>query len=270
MEDALRKLFSEEQILKYCDRIGVEYEKGNNTEEYLEKLIRAQLRTVPFDNATVWGELRTPTLETDALFEKIVDQKRGGYCFELNSLFYKFLKSIGYDIYIVIVYLRGNPDTVITEPAHCAMVVSLNGKKNFLDVGFGGSVPDGIVPFDTGRYGYTYVNKGVYSMVGTTNEEGQFVSTFCFKDAPCDIAELNPLNFNVSGKENSRFRTALMLSLRKDNGYCKVNNAEFAFKDGDREEKRTLKDKDELKVVAREYFGITDIPTRDFDWAPKA
>ena len=54
------------------------------------------MRHVPFENLNVLLG-RPLDLSIAALFEKIVSQKRGGYCFELNSLYGALLKEAGFE-----------------------------------------------------------------------------------------------------------------------------------------------------------------------------
>src|SRR6266550_7107542 len=65
--------------------------------ETLRGLQVAHLRTVPFENLSIHsGELIV--LDDHALFEKIVDGRRGGFCYELNGLFSTLLRSLGFEV----------------------------------------------------------------------------------------------------------------------------------------------------------------------------
>jgi N-hydroxyarylamine O-acetyltransferase len=84
------------------------------------------------------------------LFEKIVLNRRGGYCFEMNSFFMGMLEALGYSCAAVSVrILMGGP--MITPVAHRATVVTLGDRHYFCDVGFGGAgAPEGPVSFEDG------------------------------------------------------------------------------------------------------------------------
>jgi N-hydroxyarylamine O-acetyltransferase len=41
--------------------------------------------------------LTSSVLDTDALFDKIVRRRRGGFCYELNGLFAALLRELGFD-----------------------------------------------------------------------------------------------------------------------------------------------------------------------------
>ena len=55
--------------------------------------------SIPFENLESFEEGRIPSLDTQDLYTKIVVCKRGGYCFELNKLFYELIKTLGFMVY---------------------------------------------------------------------------------------------------------------------------------------------------------------------------
>ena len=62
----------------------------------LRALHVAHLATVPFENLSI--HLGEPiVLDVEALFEKIVTRRRGGFCYELNGLFGAMLQALGFD-----------------------------------------------------------------------------------------------------------------------------------------------------------------------------
>ena len=94
----------------YLSRIGAE-RPAELTPVTLSKLVRSHLETVPFEVLELTEAKTQPSLEAEGLFEKIVKQRRGGYCFELNKLFYLLLKELGFTCYCVGVRcILGRPD----------------------------------------------------------------------------------------------------------------------------------------------------------------
>ena len=83
-----------EQILRYLDRIGLrDAVPPPPTLETLRRLQSAHLLYVPYENLDLLRGAIT-SLEHGALFEKIVEKRRGGLCFELNGLFCWLLCSL--------------------------------------------------------------------------------------------------------------------------------------------------------------------------------
>src|ERR1044072_840719 len=67
------------------------------TAETLRELQVAHLMSVPFENLSIHaGE--PIVLDEDALFTKIVEQRRGGFCYECNGLFAGLLRALGFDV----------------------------------------------------------------------------------------------------------------------------------------------------------------------------
>lgn len=133
-------------IQAYLDRIGAQWPESRS-EKTLRTLTRAHLETVPFENLQVTEAREEPSLLEEDLFDKVVNHRRGGYCFELNKLYFLLLQALGFQCYPVPVrVLMGRP-----EPcpfSHRGTVVELDGKRWYVDVGFGGLGPKGIINVD--------------------------------------------------------------------------------------------------------------------------
>ena len=252
----------------YLERIGLGGEKVEHTAEWLDRLTIAQIQHIPFDNLDVWAYRACPSLAVNDLFQKIVVNKRGGYCFELNSIFKSFLQALGFDAYTVICHLMGRGGNTIGVPAHCAVIVRLDGKKYFIDVGYGGRVPNGAVLMDGEEHiGFRSGTQDFYAKVDMITEEGAkpFV---LFKDLPALPVELVPLNFNVSQAPTSRFQNAPMLNMRYPNGSASVSGKTFKYTDGDVHEEFELTGREDLIKVAAKYFYMDPekVPFREFDF----
>jgi N-hydroxyarylamine O-acetyltransferase len=104
------------------------------TAQTLRDLQVAHLMTVPFENLSIhWGE---PIVLTDeALFAKVVERRRGGFCFELNGLFAALLRALGFEV--TMLAARVATDGGYT-PAfdHMTLMVTL-AERWLVDVGFG-------------------------------------------------------------------------------------------------------------------------------------
>ena len=266
MFEELRKALSGEKIEAYLRRIGLFGERLPPSVQCLDRIVRAHLRTVPFDDADVWVFGREPSLATDDLFEKIVMHRRGGYCFELNLLFQKLLEGLGFAVYPVIVHLgRAGSGNALGAPAHCALIVTAEGQQRFADVGFGGPVPDGSVPLNgETAYGYFSYRNGIYTVVGCGDGNGGRIPRFTFKNQPCDPAEVVPLNFYVARREGSGFAAELKMNLRSDNGFSEIGGGMFRRRDGDRYTEKRIETPQEAKELARTYFLVPDLPVREF------
>ena len=252
----------------YLERIGLAGEKPEPTVEWLEKLVHAQLMSIPFDAMDCWGRGDTPSLATEDLFDKIVRRRRGGYCFELNSLFRAFLNALGYETYIVTVRLfRG----FVPPPAHCAVVCVIDGEKYFCDVGLGGPVPDGCVKYGGAVYhGYRIVCDGDFHCLERMNEDGSAERVMYYHDIAALPVDLIPLNFHVAQRPGSFFQSLLNVNLRKEDGGVWISGRKFCLHTGGNSIDRELRDTDDLRDVLEKYFGMIrdDPPVRALDDQP--
>ena len=123
-------------VEKYLARIGF----SGAAEVSLKCLAQLQAchqLAVPFENHDVFRE-RKKVLETEVLFERIVNEKRGGWCHELNGLFSWLLGELGFSVKIVSAS-NFNPEKKEFNGMfdHMALLVSLGEQQYLTDVGFG-------------------------------------------------------------------------------------------------------------------------------------
>ncbi|MGI5468710.1 arylamine N-acetyltransferase family protein [Streptomyces sp. CA-132043] len=124
-----------EDVDAYLLRIGVERPAVPDVEA-LRRLHVQHLRTVPFENLSVHlGE--EIVLTGRALLDKIVRDRRGGFCYELNGAFAMLLTALGYDAELLSGRVYG-PDGRLGIPYdHAAVRVRTADGPLLADVGFG-------------------------------------------------------------------------------------------------------------------------------------
>ena len=122
-------------VAAYLDRIGAA-RPASPTLDALGELALAHLYSVPFENLDIAAG-RPLSVEPEAIFDKVVRRRRGGFCYELNGLFSWLLRELGYDVTL----LAGQTvDPTTGEPghprAHLVLLVNLDGPR-LVDVGWG-------------------------------------------------------------------------------------------------------------------------------------
>ncbi len=80
--------------------------------ESLKFLQRQHLLTVPFENLDIHWK-RPIVLDGNHFYDKIIGDKRGGFCYELNGLFYELLAEIGFQNKIIFVVFSNQKHAVI-------------------------------------------------------------------------------------------------------------------------------------------------------------
>ncbi|KAK5850226.1 hypothetical protein PBY51_014492 [Eleginops maclovinus] len=126
----------EMQMDAYLSRIGFSRSPSRSL-HVLQTVHTCHLLSVPFENLTVHsgGQVK---LDLPHLYEKIVLQRRGGFCFENNSLFAWLLTQMGFQVTLLSAQVRNQPTGYYGPPFdHLILMVSLDGQRWLCDVGFG-------------------------------------------------------------------------------------------------------------------------------------
>ncbi len=120
----------------YLNRIGYNGECRPNLET-LQSLHQHHVQAVPFENLSVLLGERI-SLDPKVISEKIIGQRRGGYCFEQITLFREVLQLIGYQVTPLLARVRWKvPPEVRTPLTHMVLRVVVADQPWLADVGFG-------------------------------------------------------------------------------------------------------------------------------------
>lgn len=126
----------------YLDRLGYSGSRAA-TPETLRTLHKLHLMAIPYDNTkfeTVDGELpdNIAEVDIDATFDKIVLNGVGGICFELNPLFNRLLRDLGFDTMTISAGVRQEDGSFSPDLSHMFTGVSWGEDLWLADVGFSG------------------------------------------------------------------------------------------------------------------------------------
>ena len=117
----------------YFRRIGYSGPAAADTAT-LHALMRHQLFAIPFENLDVQAG-KIVSMEPDDIANKLLRQRRGGYCYELNGLFTMALEALGIAWRFIaarpMFYPARRPKT------HMAVVAEVEGRQWLCDLGFG-------------------------------------------------------------------------------------------------------------------------------------
>jgi len=117
------------QRIKFTNEIVID-------EDTLINLHEHHVFNVPFENIDIYYR-RLFSLEIERIFEKVVLNFRGGFCYELNSIFDVLLRQIGFNSKIISARIIGDYGALGPEYDHMSVFVECNNKKYLADVGFG-------------------------------------------------------------------------------------------------------------------------------------
>ena len=137
------------KLQHYLDRIHYQASL-QPTVETLRQLHRAHLLAIPYENLDIHLGRRL-TLDSGHIYHKIVEQRRGGWCYEMNGLFAWVLRELGFDVTMlgssVGAPARGGVDGDLD---HLILLVQFE-EPWLADVGFGNGLLEPI-PLCEGTY----------------------------------------------------------------------------------------------------------------------
>jgi len=255
----------------YLRRIGMDPAEFSPDKEHLDSLLLHHHQHVPFDNIDVWDKAMLPDLGIPGLFDKIVNRKRGGYCFELNGLLEAALKALGYDCYSVEIKIVRGRD-FMPPSRHRGVIVLLDGKKHFCDIGLGFTFFPETTVFNEGynEFGSKAVCKDGICEIFLRQEDGSDMRLLWFKDQPADPVEFVNPNFCCSQDPSSGFRTRLSMVIMTPEGLREnlVCNAPAPKSGAKYSPEFTVTIKDRSKVVSEKTYcgtkALEEILLKDF------
>lgn len=100
MAAAAAPALTDEQLERYLAHVGYPRERhAADPLALVTELMARQISRVPFESfALHYSQQRVVSLDLDALFDKIVVRRRGGYCMELNGFFAAVLRRLGFTV----------------------------------------------------------------------------------------------------------------------------------------------------------------------------
>ena len=227
----------------------------------LAQLIYAHQRAVCFENLTPWAYRQAVSLGAAELFEKIVINGRGGFCFELNGLFCALLRALGYDASECFARVLP-PDGSRPRIMHASILVTLDGKRYFCDVGFGGPAPSGPVPVEDGgsftRGGETHSVfrvSGPWYQLERRTSSGEAQPLLQFLPIPQEPQDFEAFALYSSLSPESVFTQIPMLNRRTERGCVTIHGRELTVTENGRAERRELDDA-ALKSAIKQYFEL--------------
>ncbi len=123
-------------VKEYINRINYKGDVKPNL-EVLKELQEKHLLNVPFENLDIHNK-RPIELDVAKFYNKVVIEKRGGFCYELNGLFHHLLNTVGFKSKIISARVYDSKKTDFgKEYDHMAIIVEWNQNEYLVDVGFG-------------------------------------------------------------------------------------------------------------------------------------
>lgn len=234
--------------------------KINNDLKTLSKLHKNHLYYIPFENLDIHTNKKI-ILSKKHLTKKIFNNNRGGYCYELNGMFYILLKELGFKAKMISARVSNGKGGWGEEFDHMAILVELD-EIWLADIGFGDSFIEP-VKFEldiiqNNLNGYFKIEKyddEYYKLMKSTDGK-EFTDEYIFtlKERNWDeFEEMN--NFHQTSPE-SHFTQKIICTIAKRNGRVTLTNNKLIITKGDRKFIKEIKDENNFNEKLYKYFGI--------------
>lgn len=246
-------------ISKYLSRINYRG-KLSPTLKVLQALQNAHLLAVPFENLDIHLN-RIIELDVEKLFDKIVIRNRGGFCYELNGLFFELLKTIGFDAKMVSARVYDSIKGYGPEFDHMAIIVRINDVDYLTDVGFGEftNLPleinlDKIQHDERGKFIIEQYDKYYFKVSKETEEK--WIPQYIFSFTKRELSDFNGMCLYHQTSPDSHFTQKRICSVATKNGRITLTGNILKIREGSTLKEESINKNLNLESILIKYFNI--------------
>lgn len=246
----------------YFTRIGYSGPR-TPTVATLQAIVHHHTQTIPFENLNPY--LRLPVkLDLGSLQNKLIHNRRGGFCFEQNGLLRQVLLALGYEskpLGARVIWNR--PPDAMPPRSHMVQLLTIDGQQYMADVGFGGMSPTAPILLEPGLVQETphepfrfLIEDGDYFLQALIGDNWR--SLYRFDLTIQQPADYEVSNFWVCHAPESHFITGITAARVEPGRRYALRDTNLAIHHtGGASEERTLTDVDELYELLDNTFYIT-------------
>lgn len=243
----------------YLDRIAYTGEVHHDAAT-LRALHLAHATSVPYENLDILLG-RPIRIDLASIQEKLVHQRRGGYCFEQNTLFATALEQIGFAVTRLSARVRYYTTRVLPR-IHMVLKVETEGQSWLADVGFGGCGLLQAVPFAEGaeveQHGWRFRlrREAPAYWVLQTFRLGGWQDQYAFTLEPHLPVDYEPANHYCSTHPDSRFVQTLTAQRATLDARHILRNRELTIARPSGEETQTVASEEDLLALLASRFDL--------------
>ena len=248
---------------RYFERIGF---RGNAAPDLatLTAIHAAHVNAIPFEGINPL--LRRPVdLDLPSLQRKLIDSRRGGYCYEHNAVLRAALETVGFKVTGLAGRVRWNasPDSPLGPRTHMLLKVDLPEGAYLADAGFGACILD--APRRIAPDVEQTTAMGTYRIVETdgrlwlaAKRAGGWRDMYVFDLVPQLQSDYELGNWYTSTNPAVPFPTTLVMERVAGDRRFKLINRHLIVeaRDGEQVSTRTLESAGELRQVLDEIFNV--------------
>lgn len=263
---------------RYLARIGLPRAPAADAAG-LAAVVAAQRLAIPFENLDIPLGLGI-RIDPASVAAKLLDDRRGGYCFEQNGLLLAALQVFGFAARPLLGRVRlGLPDDVTPPRSHVLLLLDLAGEAWIADAGFGGSfvpplrladgasatTPDGAEHrlLQQGQRGsaegeWLLQRRGPAELTdGRGAGAGGWAAQYSFDLAEVAADDLEQANHWTATRPGVRFTSTVVASRILPDGFASlVDNVLSVARVGQERQQQVLETPDDLRREQARHFGI--------------
>ncbi|WP_210610574.1 arylamine N-acetyltransferase family protein [Priestia flexa] len=225
----------------------------------LKHIHKQSVLTIPFENLDI--HLNKPlSINPKEVFDKVVRNKRGGLCFETNSLLYTILTKIGFEVRLISgAFWNETQESWNKDCTHLALCVEISGKSYLADIGIGGGFFEPLLIED--RYTYKDHN-GEYQVVKRNDEwivqekNNNWQDLFKFSLQSRKLEDFYGACRYYEQDSTSFFRQKKLCSVATKNGKISLSSNTLKITNGLNKRETAINSEDEFRAKLKEYFDI--------------
>jgi N-hydroxyarylamine O-acetyltransferase len=227
--------------------------------ETLRQLHREHLLRVPFENLDI--HLARPiVLDKDKVLSKIVEQRRGGFCYELNGAFAELLRALGFDVTMLSAGVACEEGGFGPPFDHMALLVQLE-ERWLADVGFGDSFREPLRLDHQGEQvqgedAYLIARDGEDLILERRDDSGAWKPQYRFTLQPYRYEDFAEMCSYHQTSPDSPFTQRRTCSLATPDGRVTVSDMRIITTTRGQRQERTLATQEEYAAALREHFSI--------------
>lgn len=254
-------IFSPKDYLKRID-----HDVPVNTDiSTLTEIHKKHLQNIPFENLSIHSGQKI-TLDKDLLSNKILYSGRGGYCYELNGMFYNLLKELGFKVKMISARVNNGKGGWGPEFDHLALLVTFSmGDEWLADVGFGDNFIEpkkfelGTVQTDpNGYFKIIKYDERYFELLRSPNGK-EFKGEYIFTLKERKWGEFEGMNSYHQTSPDSHFTRNKICSIATDKGRITLSENKLTVTENGVKKETELKDEIEFDQKLFDLFKIRGI-----------
>ena len=228
--------------------------------DVLKKLQKNHLLNIPFENLDIHDNIPIE-LSVDKIFEKIVNRNRGGFCYELNGLFYELLIALNFDAKRISARVYDKKKGYGEEFDHFTILVTINDTEYLTDVGFGDfsfqPLKFEINKIQNDERGNFIFDKydDKYFQVSKV-ENGNITPEYIFKTDKRELKDYKEMCIYHQTNPNSHFTDKRLISLPTKNGRITITGNKLIVTEFDSKTDTEIKTEMEFKKLLKDIYDI--------------